>query len=289
MVTANSYFSGAGLFDIGFINAGIDVINHFELDPICCETLRLNFGGKVHNCDLQHETVLDHDSADVFIGTYPCTKYSAIADLFGNRTGDSLYLHFFRHVVLRQPEIYILENVPGMKFFKCVMEAFEKMPTYYISVFCPIDTSIFLPQKRDRLILIGSKKPFNWSAPQANKKIMLKDILEKNVIPEITVAVNNRISGKYRDLPIISDPEKSEDAPCCVAHYHKDRSTRLVKDGMIVRPYTVREYARLQGVPDHFVFCGTRNDAYKQIGNGVPVPIGEWAGREVLRYFKKAA
>ena len=77
-------------------------------------------------------------------------------------------------------------------------------------------------------------------------------------------------------------------APTCVAHYSKDRSTRLVKDArhpLGVRPYSVREYARLQGVPDSFAFEGTEFDAYRMIGNGVSVPVGEWVAGEVRRYF----
>jgi DNA (cytosine-5)-methyltransferase 1 len=63
-----------------------------------------------------------------------------------------------------------------------------------------------------------------------------------------------RINGKYRDLPIIVDPDVSNVlAPTCVAHYSKDLSTRLVKDKNSkygVRPFSIREYARLQGFPD---------------------------------------
>ena len=53
-----------------------------------------------------------------------------------------------------------------------------------------------------------------------------------------------------------------------------------------MRPYTVREYARLQGVPDSFSFVGSDNDAYRMIGNGVSVPVGEWIGSEIVRYFQ---
>jgi site-specific DNA-cytosine methylase len=65
--------------------------------------------------------------------------------------------------------------------------------------------------------------------------------------------------------------------------------TRLVKDSRFprgVRPYTVREYARLQGVPDTFKFTCSDSDAYRMIGNGVSIPVGEWLGNEILRYFK---
>lgn len=68
-----------------------------------------------------------------------------------------------------------------------------------------------------------------------------------------------------------------------------DLSTRLVADERFpnsARPYTVREYARLQGVPDTFTFAGSDNDAYRMIGNGVSVPVGKWIGSEIVRYFK---
>jgi DNA (cytosine-5)-methyltransferase 1 len=52
------------------------------------------------------------------------------------------------------------------------------------------------------------------------------------------------------------------------------------------RPYTVREYARLQGVPDAFTFAGSDNDAYRMIGNGVSVPVGKWIASEIVRYFQ---
>jgi DNA (cytosine-5)-methyltransferase 1 len=76
-------------------------------------------------------------------------------------------------------------------------------------------------------------------------------------------------------------------APTCVAHYSKDLGTRLVKDknskyGM--RPFSVREFARLQGFPDDFNFVNKRS-SYKLIGNAVPVDMGRWVGQEAVRYF----
>lgn len=70
-----------------------------------------------------------------------------------------------------------------------------------------------------------------------------------------------------------------------MAHYAKDRSTRLINDGKQIRPYSVREWARLQGFPDEFTFEGSDNDAYRQIGNAVPVSMGEWLGQNIVKYF----
>jgi DNA (cytosine-5)-methyltransferase 1 len=115
----------------------------------------------------------------------------------------------------------------------------------------------------------------------------LAAILEENPEPRIPDYVMKRLAGAYRDRPIISDPKRGDIAPTCVAHYAKDLSTRLVVDRRFphgVRPYTVREYARLQGVPDTFILRGSDNDAYRMIGNGVSVPVGKWIGQEIVRY-----
>ena len=228
-------------------------------------------------------------ATDIIVGTYPCTKYSAIADIHGTRTGDDLFLHFFRHIAIERPEMYIVENVPGMKKFKVVMEAMTKLPDYYVNVFCPVDASNWLPQKRKRLILIGTKKPFTISLPsQVNNRQRLKDILERNPLVEMPDYVLSRINGKYRDLPIIVDPEQpSALAPTCVAHYSKDLGTRLVKDKASkygLRPFSIREYARLQGFPEDFIFPNKRS-SYKLIGNAVPVHMGKWIGEEAMKYF----
>lgn len=247
--------------------------------------MRKNFNHKVNECDIAKITVLDQQDADVYIGTFPCTKYSTAADINGTRTGDDLFLHFFRHIVLAKPEMYVVENVPGMLKFRVVMEALTKLPDYYVRIECPVNANMWLPQERKRLILIGSKKPFSRFEYPERKPLRLKDILEKDSEVDIPQYVLNRINGKYRDNPIVSDPENDDLAPTCVAHYAKDKGTRLIKDGKRIRPYTVREYARLQGFPDWFQFCGTDNDAYRQIGNAVAVPMGRWIGEQIVRYF----
>lgn len=287
MINLNSYFSGAGLFDIGLQNSGVNIQESYEIDSAACQVQRDN-GYNVTECDISQKLVTEDSIADVHAYTYPCTKYSTIADIHGTRTGEELFLHAFRHMAIARPEIFIIENVPGMRKFKVVMEAMTRLPDYYTTTFCPIKSETWLPQKRDRLIIIGSKKPFTWREPENNNPVRLADVLEKDPEVNYPKALTNRMAGKYRDLPIISDPDKGDIAPCCVAHYSKDRSTRVVADKRFpngVRPYTVREYARLQGVPDSFEFNCTDNEAYKMIGNGVSVPLGEWVGNEINRYF----
>lgn len=287
-ILANSYFSGAGLMDCGLERGGITIQQSFEIDPTCCATLRQNFNHEVVESDITQKLVSAEKPCHMMVATYPCTRYSAIADIHGVRTGDDLFLHFFRHVAIRKPEVYVVENVPGMRKFPVVMEAMTKLPDYYVTVVCPVKSETWLPQKRSRLIIVGSRKPFAWREPSPSVRCKLADVLEPDPQPEIPDYVAARMRGDYRDKPIISDPLKDDLAPTCVAHYAKDVSTRMVADSRFpggARPYTVREYARLQGVPDTFTFAGSTRDAYRQIGNGVSIPVGEWIGREVTRYF----
>lgn len=51
------------------------------------------------------------------------------------------------------------------------------------------------------------------------------------------------------------------------------------------RPLSVQEYARIQQFPDDWIFCGSLADRYKQIGNAVPVGLGEAVGRAILAHM----
>ncbi len=126
------------------MQAGVKMSQSLDLDTEATDFMQMNhnyFSHTVINCDLKDKTVLEQPNSDIIIGTYPCTKYSSIADIHGTRTGDDLCLHFFRHIAIEQPEMYIVEKVPGMKKFKVVMEAMTKLPDYYVNVFCPVDAA----------------------------------------------------------------------------------------------------------------------------------------------------
>lgn len=288
--TLKGYFSGAGGAELGMAMAGIRNIQSLDLDPKATACMKKNshyFQHKVLNEDIKSKTVLDQEKSDIILGTWPCKKYSTIADISGTRTGDDLYLHFFRHLVIESPEMFVAENVPGMKKFKVVMEAMSKIPGYYVNAFC-VNASNWLPQKRKRLILIGTKKPFFVQPPMHQRKKRLKDIIEHDPQMNIPEYVLARINGNYRDMPIIVDPETpGAIAPTCLAHYAQDLGTRLVKDKSSrygLRPFTIREYARLQGFPDDFHF---ENElySYRLIGNAVPVDLGRWIGEQAMKYF----
>ena len=289
--TINSYFSGAGLMDSGLVDAGVEIQQSFEIDSNACKTHRANFDHEVVEGDLTQTLVKDQMACDAMVFTYPCTKYSTIADIQGTRNGDDLFLHALRHIAVAGPEVFVIENVPGMRAFPLVMEAMTRLADYYCEIKCPVKAEWFVPQRRDRLIIFCSRKPFSWREPEKKKPKILAEVIESE--PKITYpdAIYQRMAGVYRDAPIISNPNNGDIAPTVMAHYHKDKSTRLVTDERYplgVRPYSVRECARLMGLDDSFTFPVSDSQAYKQIGNGVVKQIGEWIGNELKRYFKRS-
>lgn len=212
-IQVNSYFSGAGLMDQGLLNAGIEINQAFELDKHACKTYRKNIGDHVKHCDLTEELVIGQADCHGMVFTYPCTKYSAIADIHDTRTGDELFLHSLRHIAIADPDFYVVENVKGMRAFPVVMETMTKLANYYINVFCPVKSSLWLPQERDRLIIIGTKKPFTVRPPENTKRVSLAEIIEADpdVPQEHCTAIYQRMdpSSKYRDLPITPPQDKA--------------------------------------------------------------------------------
>jgi DNA (cytosine-5)-methyltransferase 1 len=65
----------------------------FEIEALCCDTLRQNFSHEVVQCDITKKLVSSEKECQVMVATYPCTKYSPIASIHGVRMGDDLFLH----------------------------------------------------------------------------------------------------------------------------------------------------------------------------------------------------
>ncbi|HEV7736235.1 MAG TPA: DNA cytosine methyltransferase [Chlamydiales bacterium] len=290
--TGKSWFSGGGLMDMGLMEGGVDIIQSHDLDKRATRAMIANekiFGHKIVNGDVSDALAKQQPGSHVNFFTWPCKKYSTMADIHGTRTGEELFLHALRLQCLEKNEMYVLENVPGMTKFKVVMEAFTSLPDYYVTVICPVNASNWLPQNRERLIIFGTRKPFNVSAPTKARNIpTIKSILERNPKVKLNPSVISRIKGEYRDMPIIVDPSDPHSiAPTCVAHYAKDMGTRMVKDKRFrygLRPFTYREYARLQGVPDNYILPDNHY-AYELVGNGVARPMARWIGKQVVKYF----
>lgn len=181
-----------------------------------------------------------------------------------------------------------------------------------------------VPQKRERLILVGIRKDIkiDFQFPKPYKKIYtLKDALKAGELfpkdvpasdgskyPKRKKEILDKIppGGYWRDLPLdlqkeymqksfylgggktgmarrISWDEPSLTLTCSPA---QKQTERCHPDE--TRPFTVREYARIQTFPDSWQFAGSVSNQYKQIGNAVPVNLGKEIGYSLVRFLNEA-
>lgn len=176
-----------------------------------------------------------------------------------------------------------------------------------------------VPQKRERLFLVGIKRgsgiKFEYPKPNA-EMLPVSAALKKGVLYPTNVPPSQGQSypkrkkeimdlvppgGYWRDLPVAIQKEYmlksyylgggktgmarriSWDEPCLTLTTSpaQKQTERCHPDE--TRPFTTREYARIQTFPDEWDFQGSINQMYKQIGNAVPVNLAYAIGKEVVR------
>ncbi len=93
---------------------------------------------------------------------------------------------------------------------------------------------------------------------------------------------NCKFPNKWRKM------ESDQPARTLLAHLGKDSYSHIHYDSKQARTISVREAARLQSFPDGFVFCGTMNPAFRQIGNAVPPLLAKAIGETLLSQITSA-
>ena len=111
-----SLFAGAGGMDLGFKNAGYEIIWANDFDPDSVKTYKRNLGGHIVLGDIEKiRTNHMPNNPDVVIGGFPCQGFS-IANL-SRRVDDSrnkLYKQMLRVIRAKKPKYFVAENVSGI-------------------------------------------------------------------------------------------------------------------------------------------------------------------------------
>ncbi|MFN8430898.1 MAG: DNA cytosine methyltransferase [Spirosomataceae bacterium] len=201
-----SFFSGAGGLDLGFRNAGFNIIWGNEYDKEIWETYEKNHIETV----LDRRSIVDIESSEVpdcdgIIGGPPCQSWSEAGSLRGitDKRGQ-LFFEFMRIVADKQPKFFLAENVSGMLLpvhkyaLENIIEMFKEIG--YELTYQLLNASDFgVPQDRKRLIFVGFRKDLKikFSFPKAftkDNKIDLKHTifdLQSNVLPALPGNITN--------------------------------------------------------------------------------------------------
>ncbi|MDO5614706.1 MAG: DNA cytosine methyltransferase [Cruoricaptor ignavus] len=166
-------FSGCGGLDLGFKQAGYDLVWANDILKDACETYKLNIGNHIVNEDITKIDLSTIPNADIIIGGPPCQGFSGIGRRDPNDDRSALVYSYLDVVNKVQPKIFLFENVTGIKSSKAVdgskvidnlKNAFEEIG-YHINIYTLNAADYGVPQRRKRVFIIGNKIGIDISAP----------------------------------------------------------------------------------------------------------------------------
>jgi DNA (cytosine-5)-methyltransferase 1 len=312
--------AGAGGLSSGLIKAGFTPILLNDNNKDCCKTLKKMHPNATIICDSMDK--IDYSEyigkVDLLTGGVPCQSFSHAGLRKGleDPRGD-LMLKFIDILILIQPKLFMIENVKGLltnkkgETIKKIIDELNKNGMYNITYKCLDASKYEVPQKRERVFIVGVLKSINRSfvfPEECTNKKVLKDVLldvpkshglkytqEKqnlfSMIPQGGCWVNlpenlqkdylgnsyNSGGGKRGILHRLSMEKPSLTLLCTPSQKQTERCHPLED-----RPLTLREYARIQTFDDDYEFVGSMSSQYKQIGNAVPVQLAKHIGKSLI-------
>ncbi|MEX6777338.1 DNA cytosine methyltransferase [Limnospira fusiformis NRMCF6962] len=184
-------FAGCGGMSLGLEAAGFDVAVAVEFDAVHCLVHHFNFPychticrdiSKVTSAEILEQLQLKYQDTqvDLIAGGPPCQGFSHIGKRQLDDPRNSLVFEYLRMIAEIQPKYFIFENVPGIatgkhkRFLNELITEFEAIGYQIQKPIKILDASEYgAPQKRKRLILIGSRFDVKIAGyPATNKSEM---------------------------------------------------------------------------------------------------------------------
>jgi DNA (cytosine-5)-methyltransferase 1 len=304
-------FAGIGGLRLAYQKIGGKCVFSSEYNRFAKITYEANFGevpfGDITK--INEKKIPDHD---ILLAGFPCQPFS-IAGVskkislgkkhgFLDETQGTLFFDIARILKEKMPKAFMLENVKNLvahdkgRTFEVIYNTLDEMG--YAVHFRVLDGKHFVPQHRERIIIVGfNRNYFKGDAkfefpklPKANK--VIRDILEDS--PDLKYTLSDKLwnflqeyAAKHKakgngfgfgltDLDGISRTIS--------ARYYKDGSEILIpQNGKNPRRLTPRECARIQGFPDNFIISVSDNQAYRQFGNSVVMPLMNAVAKQVVK------
>ncbi len=304
-------FAGIGGIRLAFQNLGGKCVFTSEWNGFASKTYNANFG-EVPFGDITKIPVGLIPDHDVLAGGFPCQPFSIAgvskknslgkAHGFKDETQGTLFFDIVRIIEAKRPKAFLLENVKNLtthdkkKTFEVIYNTLTELK--YSVHFKVLDGKYFVPQHRERIIIVGfdkrvyhGKEKFDFpKMPDATHSF--EEILEHqpdgrftltdklwNYLQEYAKKHKEKGNGFGFGLTDLKGISRT-----LSARYYKDGSEILIpQEGKNPRRLTPRECARLQGFPDKFVIPVSDTQAYKQFGNSVVVPLIQSVGKSLIK------
>lgn len=304
-----SLFSGIGGIDLGFKQAGFEIVWANEFDKDAARTYKYNFGSD-YLCENDIRSVKTEDipDFDVLVAGFPCQPFSVLGKQRGfDDPRGQLFFEIARIVQAKRPQVVFLENVANLlehddgKTFLTVYNAL--VPCGYTLKYRVIDAIDYgnIPQHRTRIFIVAfldNDKCESFSFPEEIRRtVKLNEVLCKK--------------QKHNDLYYFTDKDPRYDfinqsvkdstalyqyrevnkcytihrvCPTLVASMGTyPELIPVVRDDYGIRKITPYECLALQGFPKEYRFPQiSLQSAYKQCGNTVCVPVIRRIAEKIL-------
>jgi len=327
-------FAGIGGIRKGFEAYGGKCVFTSEWNKFSQKTYLENFpqsSGHMFVGDITEVDEKDIPDHEILLAGFPCQPFSIAGVSKKNALGrphgfecttqGTLFFDVARIIAEKQPKAFLLENVKNLlshdkgNTFKVIIQTLRDELGYEVH-YKVVDGQHFVPQHRERILIVGfkGKTDFSWDALQLPEKgkIKLSTILHSQDGTEMaeepfTIGAKAVVNSKYTLTPKLwaylqAYAEKHRKAGngfgfglvdgdkvsrTLSARYYKDGSEILVSQGGRKRPrrLTPRECARLQGFPDNFIIPVSDNQAYRQFGNSVVMPLMNAVAKQIIKVF----
>ena len=299
-ITFIDLFAGIGGIRSGFETDFSKCVFSSEWDKFAQQTYYQNFK-EIPKGDITKIDEKDIPPFDIVLAGFPCQPFSHAGLKKGfEDTRGTLFFEVARIIKYHKPKVVFLENVKGFmnhdggNTFLVIKKTLEDLG--YKVYFKILNAKNFgVPQNRERIYIIGFLDDINFNFPEpSGKKVKVGDILEEEEVDKKYTLSDKLWEGhKRRKEEHLKKGNGfgyslfDKDSPytsTISARYYKDGSEILIKqEGKNPRKLTPREASRLQGFPKEFVIPVSDNQAYKQFGNSVAVPVIRALARDIYK------
>ncbi len=284
-------FAGIGGIRLGYQSLGGKCVFSSEWDKEAAKTYYSNFGEEPFG-DIQKIDPADIPDFDILLAGFPCQPFSIIGDKegFKHETQGTLFFNIEKILIEKRPKAFMLENVrnltahDGGRTFRVILSHLQNAGyDVHYKVLNALDYGV--PQKRERIIICGFRKPVAFEFPPPipiSQRKTVADIIDSEaendrslrVRPAIRASRLQRIKDKNFPRPYISHENVAgtitPHSYSCALRAGASANYILINDERRPSP---REMLRIQGFPDEFRIVVNYGQIKHQTGNSVAVPV----------------
>ncbi len=235
-------FSGAGGMSVGATQAGISIKYAVEFDPHAALTYRSNhpqtqvINEDIRKIGISEMTDLDPDVPTILFGGPPCQGFSTSNQKTRNvdNKNNWLFKEYLRFAKELNPEWIVFENVKGLQdtaggvFLKKIKKAFQRQK-YTVSIFILNAADFGVPQKRERLFLIGSKHGHKITVPKSDALSIVSVAEAIADLPTLVNGAQENILEYGKTPPSIFAESLRSKAGSCSGHLVTNNSELILE------------------------------------------------------------